>query len=681
MKHGESGLEPPPGGCYRVVHLEDDAADALLVREALEAEGIPLAVELVSNREQFGAALERRAPDLILSDFRLPGFDGLAALHVALRQAPHSPFIFVSGTINEEVAIDSLRGGAKDYVFKNRLNRLGPAVRRALNEAIDQRRRLEAEAALDSERRFLKAMLDSMETGVAACDSQGVLTLFNRALREMHGLPPVPLPPEEWAQHYAVFKPDGRTHFKTDELPLVRALRGESVRNVEALIRPDRLPHRHVLVSARPIVGEQGERAGAVAAVHDVTETRRLEQQLRAAQKMEALGRLAGGVAHDFNNLLTVINGYSEIILGRIEADSTHRSELQEIRRAGERATALTRQLLAFSRQQVLNTRQLNVNTVIKDMIKMLGRLIGEDVTLETRLASRTGSILMDPGQLEQVIMNLAVNSRDAMPQGGTLKIDTTDLVLDGELEQKEGALARGAYVSLSVIDTGCGMDEETQLHIFDPFFTTKKVGEGTGLGLSTVYGIVQQGGGGIQVHSVPGQGSTFRLLFPLISEVDSEPAAAHRRIDSLNGSETILLLEDEPSIRTLMERSLQNLGYRVLSVHDPAEALRLCGRAQPGIDLIVTDVVMPKMSGPEFVAQACAILPGVKVLYMSGYTEHKGLQAVLRSGLPFIQKPFTPSTLVQKVREVMGGTDESAGAGVRSRGQRGRRSTRHSPR
>jgi PAS domain S-box-containing protein len=395
-----------------------------------------------------------------------------------------------------------------------------------------------------------------------------------------------------------------------------------------------------------------GRRARLVT-IHDLTERKRLEEQFRQAQKMEAVGRLAGGVAHDFNNLLNVILGYAELTMRTLDEGDHRRRNLVEIRKAGDHAAALTRQLLAFGRGQVLQPRVLDLNAVVGEMQGMVRRLIGEDVDLVTALAPGLGRVRADPGQLGQVILNLAVNARDAMPAGGRLTLETADVELDGHAQ---AGLAPGRYVRLAVTDTGCGMPASVQEHIFEPFFTTKEKDKGTGLGLATVYGIVKQSGGAITVHSEVGAGTTFEIHLPR-AEAPAEVAAAPSAAEPERGSETILLVEDDPGVRGLTHEVLTGAGYRVLAAASGPEALALVNDSTARIDLVLTDLVMPRMNGRELTRRLQEARPGVAVLYMSGYAAgtlvHDG---GLEPALPFIPKPLHPADLTRKVREVLDG-------------------------
>jgi len=390
---------------------------------------------------------------------------------------------------------------------------------------------------------------------------------------------------------------------------------------------------------------KQGERA-----------LRESEAQLRQSQKMEGIGRLAGGIAHDFNNLLTVINSYSDMLLGEVGVDHPFvRNGLEQIKEAGHRAASLTRQLLAFTRQQVLEPKILDLNESVSNMAKLLRRLIGEDIALVLCPHPALGRVKADPGQVEQIIMNLAVNARDAMPGGGQLTIETMNVELDRVDAHQYQSIEPGSYVMLEVRDTGCGMDADTQTRMFEPFFTTKGPGKGTGLGLATVYGIVTQSGGSIGVSSDLGKGTTFKIYLPRIEGAAErlEPISAPHA--ALRGSETILLVEDEEMVRALAQAILERIGYTVLAAMDVKDALRFAQEGPNAIHLLLTDTIMPGMNGPELAQQVLAIRPATKVLYMSGYTDKViSYTAPLELGTAFLQKPFTPQTLGDKVRELL---------------------------
>jgi two-component system cell cycle sensor histidine kinase/response regulator CckA len=402
------------------------------------------------------------------------------------------------------------------------------------------------------------------------------------------------------------------------------------------------------------------ERNAEVVLASDITERKRAEdalhateEQLRQSQKMEAVGKLAGGVAHDFNNLLTAISGHSELSLRRLGADDPLRRNVEVIKSASDRAASLTRQLLAFSRKQVLQPKVIDLNDVVVETNKLLRRLIGEDIDLLTVLEPSLGQIKADPGQITQVLMNLSVNARDAMPRCGKLTIETSNIYIDEEYARRHVSVAPGWYVMLAVSDTGCGMDDATQQRIFDPFFTTKEVGKGTGLGLSTVYGIVKQSGGNVWVYSEVGRGTTFKIYLPRTDKVVEPLEVSGGHDDAPAGTETVLLVEDEEIVRDMTHEILRMSGYHVLESSRGSEALAVCERHRGPIHLMLTDVVMPQMSGRELAERLIPLRPEMRVLYMSGYTDdaivHHG---VLDEGMAFIEKPFTPNALARKVRE-----------------------------
>jgi len=396
-------------------------------------------------------------------------------------------------------------------------------------------------------------------------------------------------------------------------------------------------------------------RPGVLCFLRDITKERNLEAQFLQSQKIEAVGRLAGGIAHDFNNLLTVTLGYCDLALARIAPLDPLRRDLEEIRKASDRCAALTRQLLAFSRRQILVPKVINLGNVVADMDNMLRRLIGEDIDLVSVGGKDLWNVKADPGQVEQVIANLAVNSRDAMPGGGKLTIEAANVVLDETYTSGHQYVSPGSYIMLAVSDTGSGMDEGTVARIFEPFFTTKE--KGTGLGLSTVYGIVKQSGGHINVYSEPGIGTTFKMYFPAVEEKVTESSGAGALPpEELRGGETVLVVEDEELVRTTIREILARYGYAVLEARSGGEAVDLCSRRQGGIHLLLTDVVMPGMNGVELSKRLTPMRPEMKVLYMSGYTADAIVhQGILDPGIAFIHKPFTMDSLARKVREVLG--------------------------
>jgi len=506
-------------------------------------------------------------------------------------------------------------------------------------------------AAQESLRRSesnFRSLVTNAPYGICRCDGLGILQDANPAMVAMFGYDSAA---ELTGRHLGSLYADAQQWFQTADYFNARKefnnLTTECVRKDGAAIA--------ARISGRSIPnGKDGSTFEIF--MEDVTETRTLELQLRQAQKMEAIGRLAGGIAHDFNNLLMVISGYSEFLLERVGADPRLRGPAQEISNAAQRATALTRQLLAFSRKQMLVPKMLDLNEVVAENLKMLTRMIGEDIDLVMVPGPALGAVRADPGQIDQVIMNLAVNARDAMPQGGKLTIETANVTLDENFARTHTPLTPGDYVMLAISDTGVGMDNETQSRIFEPFFTTKGV-KGTGLGLSTVYGIVKQSGGFIFVDSQPQRGTAFRAYFPRVDRREDAAAAQ----DSLGlpradrGQETILLVEDETNLRRLARQYLETQGYKILEAEDGAAALQIVDGHQGAIDLLLTDVIMPGMNGRELAAHVTNLLPNVRVLYMSGYTENAvGLDGTLDAGINLLQKPFSLPALRDRVRELL---------------------------
>jgi len=409
-------------------------------------------------------------------------------------------------------------------------------------------------------------------------------------------------------------------------------------------------------VAISPITDSSGNITHFVAIKEDITERRRLEQQLFQAQKMEAVGRLAGGVAHDFNNVLTVILSCSDLVLNGLDEQNPIRAEIEQIREAGKRAANLTSQLLAFSRKQIRAPQVLDLNAVVSQDEKMLRRLIGEDVEVVLGLSPDIGRVYADPVQLEQIIINLAVNARDAMPAGGKLVIETADVTLDENYARDHVTVKPGHYVLLAVSDSGCGMTREVQAHLFEPFFTTKEHGKGTGLGLSTVYGIVKQNEGYIWVYSEPGQGTTFKIYLPAVMARTVSPPTSRISAPESQCDETILIVEDDPFIRSLASRILRDRGYSVLEAHDAVDASMVSRKHQGPIHLLLTDVVLPGASGRELARTLAETRPAMRVLYTSGYTDDAIIRhGILEPGIEFLQKPFTPALLRQRVRETLG--------------------------
>ncbi len=542
-------------------------------------------------------------------------------------------------------------------------------VEKILNELEDLRikaKRLElvqvecsrlADALRESEERF-RQIYDEAPVGYHEVDKEGLIIRVNRTELSMLG----------YTAEEMLGKPVWK--FVVEEEMTRQVIMARIAGNISFHDTFERTYRRKdgttlpVLAEDRINWGKEEGITGIRSTIEDISERRRAEEalreseeQLRQWQKVEAIGRLAGGVAHDFNNLLMTIKGCSELLLGAFEASDPRREEVEEIRKAAERATSLTHQLLAFGRRQVLQPETLDLNAVVANMNKMLRRLIGEDIELITGFDPKLWPVKVDRGQIEQVLMNLAVNARDAMLSGGKITIEITNIILDEEYARRHVSVKPGPYVLLAVSDTGCGMDKETQSHLFEPFFTTKEKGRGTGLGLSTVYGIIKQSGGNIWAYSEAGRGSTFKVYLPRSGEIVLADKVISTAPLAPGGSETILLVEDEEAVRRMVGKILRHNGYTVLEAQDGNEALQICGQHQGSIHLMVTDVVMPQMSGRELAEHLTLLRPGMRVLYMSGYPDNAIVHhGVLKPGTAFLQKPFNLSALENKVREVLDG-------------------------
>ena len=640
----ESAGAPSP----RILLVEDIPADAELIARELRRAGVGGRLQRVETRADYIRTLHEFAPDLIIADHSLPSFSASDALEMAQREGAGVPVIVVTGSLDEETAADYIKAGAADYIVKSHLERLGPAVLRALdlNRARAEQARAQ-EQLRQSEARY-RTLVDGVRDVIFALAPDGTIASLNPAFETITGFPR-----DEWL---------GRPFEQlvhSDDLPLALELlsgvaRGEPRPVNQFRIRTRKGDYRMGEFAATPQYRE-GQLASILGIGRDVTERLSLEQQLRQAQKMEAVGRLAGGVAHDFNNILTAITGYADLLLEDLGTTDRRRDDIAEIRKATERTAVLTRQLLAFSRQQVMQVRVLDLNDVVADTQNMLGRLLGEDIALVTRLDPALGAVKADPGQLEQVIMNLAVNARDAMPGGGKLTIETANAELDDTYVREHFPARPGSYVMLAVSDTGTGMSDEVQSHLFEPFFTTKEKGKGTGLGLATVYGIVKQSGGYIWVYTEPGHGTTFKIYLPRVAGAPAQRASGPKASPVGAGTETVLLAEDEAAVRAVARHALERQGYTVLEASSGEAALDLAERHSGRIHLLLTDVIMPGMNGRALALRLSELRPDLRVVYMSGYTEEAITRhGVLEPGLTYVQKPFTPEGLARKVREVL---------------------------
>jgi PAS domain S-box-containing protein len=594
-------------------------------------------------------ALARRdVPDLILADVRMPLMDGVA-LCAAIRAdtaLSRTPVLLISALARDaDLVASALEAGADDYLAEP----VAPALLVAKVRALLRRRALESDLSRANARLLreaaareaeFRAIFESAIDGVFIIDESGHYVDVNAAgcallagtREQIVGRPPSDfvLLDADWEAGIEKLRRIG----SGTGLVRMRRLDGVEIQ-AEYAIRTNFIPGRHLSF------------------VRDVTERRQLEEQLRQSQKMEAVGRLAGGIAHDFNNLLTIILAAAEMVSQAVPEGSAAWRHSQETLDAAHRAAGLTNQLLAFSRRQVLRPVELDLNLTVADMTVMLQRVLGEQIALKVRPEPALPPVRVDVGQIGQVILNLAVNARDAMPRGGTLFLETRRVVLSPGYAQRHVGVSPGRYVLLAVSDTGTGMDEETRRRLFEPFFTTKELGKGTGLGLSTVYGIIKQSGGNIWVYSEEGHGTTFKIYLPEVAQPSERPEPV-RALDRLpRGRASVLIVEDEPGVRSVASRVLERCGYEVSTASSGEEALAAWARAE-GLDLLITDVVMPGISGSELVARLRSHRPDLRVLYTSGYTEDAVVHHGVASGAHFLSKPFTPADLAQKVRDVL---------------------------
>jgi PAS domain S-box-containing protein len=618
----------------RVLVVEDNADMRAYLVNVL---GKHWHIEAVANGEEALAAVKKKPPDLIVTDVMMPRMDGFALLR-ALRTSPESaqiPVVVLSARAGEEAAIEGLEMGADDYLVKPFAARdLLARVRVHLDAARNRTSALRA-----SEARF-RRLSESGIIGITIANAAGCILEANDAFLTMLGYTRDDLLSGAVVSNLLAASNSGARDATTKSES--RACEGEYVRRDGR-----RVP---VLVAVAPL-----ENGDSISLSLDLSDRKRVEEQFRQAQKMEAVGRLAGGVAHDFNNVLSVILSYAEMICADLQLDEPLRTDVEEMRAAALRATDLTRQLLAFSRQQVLEPRVLSLNRTVSGLERMLRRLLGADIVLTILQESELWNVVGDTGQVEQIIMNLAVNARDAMPQGGKLTIETANVELDEGYAAIHHDVRPGSYVMLAVSDTGIGMDAQTQVRIFEPFFTTKAKGKGTGLGLATVFGVVKQSGGHIWVYSEPGQGATFKVYFPRTSGAADVRPSERPAPEAVRGTETVLLVEDDAQVRLLARNILRRNGYVVLAASNGGEAFLICEQHGAKIDLLLTDVVLPLMSGRQLAERVKTLRPDMKVLFMSGYTDDAVLQhGVLDSGVAYIQKPLTPALLTRRVREVL---------------------------
>lgn len=646
----KSKIKCPKSEPLRILILEDVPTDAELIKRELRNAGIVFTSTWVDKRDDFLKQLEGFSPDIILSDYTMPQFNGMEALALARELDPTLPFVMVTGSINEETAVKCMKAGADDYVLKDRLKRIGAAVEGALEKKRMREEKERAEDQLREEKEFMEKSLNAQtDTFFVFEPATGKAVRWNKAFSEISG----------YSDEEIASMKVPESYYSKEDLKNVIAAIEKILRDGKATFEMSLIPKDGPKIpteySASTLEDKEGNPRYIIVIGRDTTERKQFEAQLFQSQKMEAIGQLAGGVAHDFNNLLTSIIGNTTFISMKLEKNSPMQEYTEEIMKASNSAVSLTRQLLAFSRKQIFQSEVLNLNEVVPNIDKMLHRIIGEDIELKTILQPDLGNVETDSGQIEQIVVNLAVNARDAMPNGGKLTIETVNIQMDETYKRKHITVKPGPYVMIAISDTGTGMGEEISSRVFEPFFTTKEEGKGTGLGLSTVYGIVKQSDGYIWVYSELGKGTTFKIYLPRVDKKTQEITKIQTSVKSLSGTETVLVVEDDRMVRELAIKILQKYGYKVLEAQDGQAAIEIGKQHEGPIDLMLTDVVMPGMSGRILAVEFENLRPKIKVVYMSGYTDnivvHHG---ILDREMVFIQKPFTHGALASKVRELL---------------------------
>jgi two-component system cell cycle sensor histidine kinase/response regulator CckA len=647
MRKSDRGAERPDGSPLRVLIAEDNPNDLELCLRGLKKSGLRFNADCASTREDFVNKLGASHFDVVISDYRMKGWTGLDALAEVRKSSPATPVILLTGTLGDELAVECLKLGVTDYILKDNMARLASAIRRAREESELRAAETRAIAALrESEARY-RGLVNNATYGIYRVTGGGDLLFVNPALVHMLGYDSEQDLLALRNSHAFYADPSVR-----DQVHSEYAHKGR----VDTVVEWRRKDGKHISVrlNGRRVKDPGRDEPCIEVIVEDVSERLQLEKQLIQAQKFEAIGQLAGGIAHDFNNMIGAIIGWADLGIEETDPGSRIHRHLEKVRQQADRAATLTKQLLAFARRQILEPRAIDLNQVTVETLSLLENVIGSNIEINATLAPDLAVVRADPVQIEQVLMNLCINARDAMPDGGSLNVETSNVSLDDSFCAREPDARPGNYAVLSVTDTGTGMDRATLDRILEQFFTTKGLGKGTGLGLSTVYGIVSQHGGFVQVQSAVGQGSTFRAFFPVSTEAPKPERVPESR-PMQRGSETILLAEDHEALRQVAHETLAGLGYEVILATDGEEAIREFSANCDRIHLVLLDVMLPKLSGTDVFAHIRQKCPDLPIILSTGYSpDISQLDRVRESGLLILQKPYSPRELAQRVREAL---------------------------
>ncbi|MCE5312266.1 MAG: response regulator [Nitrospiraceae bacterium] len=628
-----------------ILLLEDVAEDYELILRQIKRTDLDFTPKWVQTKNEYINAISESCPDIILSDFKLPQFDGLAAMEIAKEACPDTPFIIVTGSIDEETAVSCMKAGAADCILKDQIMRLGIAVKEALRNRELQVEKKSAEAQF---KKFYRAV-EYSPVSILITDLSGSIEYVNPRFTEITG----------YRREDVLGKNPNmlKSGAITDEVyaELWKTILSGRVWHGELHNKKKNGDLFWEYASISPMMDDMGNITHFIGIKEDITEKKRFEQNLRQTQKMEAIGQLAGGIAHDFNNILSAIIGYTSLINMKIRNDDPLKVYADNILMACEKAANLTKGLLVYSRRNVTDFTVVLLNESLHRVERLVSRLIGEDIDFRLDLSEQDLFVNADSGQLDQIFINLCTNARDAMPDGGTLCITTEEVFVDDEFSRIYGFSKSGMYAMVTVKDSGNGIEPEQLEKIFEPFFTTKDVGKGTGLGLSIAYGIVQQHGGHITVASEIGKGTEFHIYLPVASNGHQLTQHVAKIDQSKHGTETILLAEDDADLRKLAKELLVEFGYNVIEASDGEEAIRMFACHQDSVDLLILDVIMPKLNGMAVYEEISRIKPDMKTLFISGYTADLMHQkGIAQDKFSFIQKPVSPSVLLRKIREVL---------------------------